>query len=291
LNQEGERSESVGNVKLGLNLEYVRHADKSFEWAVATAADMGYEYVEPMVHWGRELLSAAGYFHSFSMLDNPYTVRRTCEKYGVKISALSSHAPLCKPDVSTDYLKQAVRFAAEVGALMIVTDDGPKPAWTTEAEDQVLMRYVLQEVSTLAEERGIKVAIETHGHYTNTPERLAKTLALVDSPAIGINFDTGNSFLSGNDPEAWLVDVIDRVVDVHAKEIPRQIAETMRGKINGMLGVGCGDGVLNWTNIVRICKTAPRDLVLSVECDSIESARRSFKHLSGIVSEVGTTLA
>jgi sugar phosphate isomerase/epimerase len=252
---------------------------------------MGYEYVEPMVHWGRELLSAAGYFHSFSMLDNPYTVRRTCEKYGVKISALSSHAPLCKPDVSTDYLKQAVRFAAEVGALMIVTDDGPKPAWTTEAEDQVLMRYVLQEVSTLAEERGIKVAIETHGHYTNTPERLAKTLALVDSPAIGINFDTGNSFLSGNDPEAWLVDVIDRVVDVHAKEIPRQIAETMRGKIKGMLGVGCGDGVLNWTNIVRICKTAPRDLVLSVECDSIESARRSFKHLSGIVSEVGTTLA
>lgn len=281
----------MGNVKLGLNLEYVRHADRSFEWAVATAADMGYEYVEPMVHWGRELLSAAGYFHSFSMLDNPYTVRRTCEKYGVKISALSSHAPLCKPDVSTDYLKQAVRFAAEVGALMIVTDDGPKPAWTTEAEDQVLMRYVLQEVSTLAEERGIKVAIETHGHYTNTPERLAKTLALVDSPAIGINFDTGNSFLSGNDPEAWLVDVIDRVVDVHAKEIPRQIAETMRGKIKGMLGVGCGDGVLNWTNIVRICKTAPRDLVLSVECDSIESARRSFKHLSGIVSEVGTTLA
>jgi sugar phosphate isomerase/epimerase len=291
LNQEGERSESVGNVKLGLNLEYVRHADRSFEWAVATAADMGYEYVEPMVHWGRELLSAAGYFHSFSMLDNPYTVRRTCEKYGVKISALSSHAPLCKPDVSTDYLKQAVRFAAEVGALMIVTDDGPKPAWTTEAEDQVLMRYVLQEVSALAEERGIKVAVETHGHYTNTPKRLAKTLALVNSPAIGINFDTGNSFLSGNDPEAWLVDVIDRVVDVHAKEIPRQIAETMRGKIKGMLGVGCGDGVLNWTNIVRICKTAPRDLVLSVECDSIESARRSFKHLSGIVSEVGTTLA
>ena len=281
----------MGNVKLGLNLEYVRHADRSFEWAVATAADMGYEYVEPMVHWGRELLSAAGYFHSFSMLDNPYTVRGTCEKYGVKISALSSHAPLCKPDVSTDYLKQAVRFAAEVGALMIVTDDGPKPAWTTETEDQVLMRYVLQEVSTLAEERGIKVAIETHGHYTNTPERLAKTLALVDSPAIGINFDTGNSFLSGNDPEAWLGNVIDRVVDVHAKEIPRQIAETMRGKINGMLGIGCGDGVLNWTNIVSICKTAPRDLVLSVECDSIESARRSFKHLNGIVSEVGTTLA
>lgn len=286
-----ERNESVGNVKLGLNLEYVRHADKSFEWAVATAADMGYEYVEPMVHWGRELLSAAGYFHSFSMLDDPYIVRRTCEKHAVKISALSSHAPLCKPDVSTDYLKQAVRFAAEVGAPMIVTDDGPKPSWTTEAEDQVLMRYVLQQTLALAEERCIKVAIETHDHYTNSPERLAKTLALVDSPAIGINFDTGNAYLSGNNPEAWLADVIDRVVDVHAKEIPLEIAETMRGKINGMLGIGCGDGVLNWTNIINICKTAPRDLVLSVECDSVESARRSFVHLSGILSEGEKTAA
>jgi sugar phosphate isomerase/epimerase len=273
----------MGNVKLGLNLEYVRHADKSFEWAVAKAAEMGYEYVEPMVHWGRELLSAAGYFHSFSMLDDPYIVRRTCERFGVKISGLSSHAPLCKPDVSTDYLKQAVRFAAEAGAPIIVTDDGPKPTWTTEAEDQVLMRYVLQQAAAVAEERHIRIAIETHDHYTNSPERLARTLALVNSPVIGINFDTGNSFLSGNDPEAWLADVIGRVVSVHAKEIPHDIAATMRGKINGMLGVGCGDGVLDWSKIIKICKTAPRDLVLSVECDSIESAQRSFDHLNGIL--------
>src|ERR1700745_1967894 len=266
----------MGKVQLGLNLEYARHADKSFEWAVAKAAEMGYEYVEPMVHWGRELLSAAGYFHSVSMLDDPYIVRRTCEKFGVKISGLSSHSPLCKPDVSTDYLKQAVRFAAEAGAPIVVTDDGPKPAWTTAAEDQVLMRYVLKQAVAVAEERDIWIAIATHDHYTNSPERLARTLALVNSPTIGINFDTGNSFLSGNDPEAWLADVIDRVVSVHAKEIPPEIAATMRGKINGMLGVACGDGVLNWSKIIKICKTAPRDLVLSVECDSIESAQKSF---------------
>ena len=278
----------MGNVKLGLNLEYARHADRSFERAVATAAEIGYEYVEPMVHWGRELLSAAGYFHSFSMLDDPYIVRRTCEKYGVKVSGLSSHSPLCKPDVSTDYLKQAVRFAAEAGAPIVVTDDGPKPSWTTEAEDQVLMRYVLQEAAALAEARHIWIAIETHEHYTNSPERLARTLTLVHSPVIGINFDTGNSFLSGNDPEAWLAAAIDRVVSVHAKEIPHEIAATMRGKIKGMLGVACGDGVLDWNKIIKICKTAPRDLVLSVECDSVESARRSFDYLNKMVEGEGS---
>ena len=47
----------MSNVKLGINLEFVRHADKRFEWGVQKAAELGYEYVEPMVHWGRELLS------------------------------------------------------------------------------------------------------------------------------------------------------------------------------------------------------------------------------------------
>ena len=50
---------------IAVNMEFVRSADKSFEWGIAKAAELGYEYVEPMVHWGRELLSEAGYFHSF----------------------------------------------------------------------------------------------------------------------------------------------------------------------------------------------------------------------------------
>ncbi len=59
----------------GINMEFVRHADQSFEWGVEKAAELGYAYVEPMVHWGRELLSEAGYFHSVSMLDDPLRLR------------------------------------------------------------------------------------------------------------------------------------------------------------------------------------------------------------------------
>lgn len=273
----------MGQVKLGLNLEFVRHADKSFEWGVAAASEMGYEYVEPMVHWGRELLSAAGYFHSQSLLDDPLEMRRICEKHEVKISGLSSHAPLAKPDVSLDYLKQAIRFAKECGAPMIVTDDGPKPAWTSESEDHVLIRYVLTEAAALAERRDISIAVETHGNYTNSPERLSRILLLTKSPAIGVNFDTGNTYLSGNDPAQWLGDIIDDVVNIHAKDIPAEIASTMRGKINGMLGCACGEGVLDWTRIVAVAQTSPRDLVMSVECGSIDDAAKSFEHLNAII--------
>jgi sugar phosphate isomerase/epimerase len=268
-------------------MEFVRHADKSFEWGVACAAEIGYTHIEPMVHWGRELLSAAGYFHSISMLDDPLRIRRACDKSGLQVSGLSSHAPLCKPDVSLDYLKQAVRFAKECGAPMIVTDDGPKPTWTTVEDDMTLMRYVLTETLASAEPRGVTVAIETHDQYTNTPAGLERTLGLVDSPALGINFDTGNAFLSENDPVEWLGQVIDRVVNVHAKDIPEEIARTQRGKIKGMLGCGCGDGVLDWSRIIDICRAGPRDLIFSVECGSIDDAARSYEHLSSILAGAG----
>ena len=37
-------------VKVGLMLEAVRHQDKPFVWGVEKAAELGYDYVEPMVH-------------------------------------------------------------------------------------------------------------------------------------------------------------------------------------------------------------------------------------------------
>ena len=47
----------MGKIHVGLNTEYSRSSDKPFEWAVEHAAAMGYLYIEPMVHFGRELMS------------------------------------------------------------------------------------------------------------------------------------------------------------------------------------------------------------------------------------------
>ena len=97
----------MGKLHLGVNMEFVREHDKGFAWGVAKAAEIGYTYIEPMVHWGRELLSEAGYFHSVSMYDDPLWVRDLCDKHGIKLSGLSAHCPLIKPEISVEYLKQA----------------------------------------------------------------------------------------------------------------------------------------------------------------------------------------
>lgn len=248
------------------------------------AAEIGYQYVEPMVHWGRELLSAAGYFHSLSMLDDPLILKDAAESRGLRISSLSSHAPLAKPEVSVEYLRQSIRYAAEAGAPMIMIDDGPTPDWTSEAENYALMRYTLHEAALVAERRGIKIAIETHGPYTATPDRLDAMLKLVDSPVFTVNLDTGNSYLSNNDPAEWLETIIAQVTHLHAKDISREDAARYRGKVRGMLGCACGDGVIDWPRIVRTLSLADHDTVLSVECGSLEAAKKSFSYLSALIA-------
>jgi sugar phosphate isomerase/epimerase len=271
----------MSKIHIGINLEFVRHNDKPFEWGVEKAAELGYTHVEPMVHLGRELLSEAGYFHSVSMLDDPLRIKRACQRAGVKLSGLSAHTPLTKPEIGTEYLKQAIRFAAECGAPVVNTDEGPKQGWTTEEEDFVLMRYTLMEASKVAEPRGILIGIECHQQYSKHPDGLDRIQKLVKSPSIGINFDTGNAFLCGHDPYQWLKRVAKRLVHLHAKDISVQQGGAERGKVTGTpVGCACGDGVIDWKKVIQIVrKECPRDIVLSVECGTVEQAERSVKHL------------
>lgn len=274
----------MGHITLGLNLEFARSENGSFDWAMDRAAEIGYTSVEPMVLWGRELLSEAGYFHSRSLLDDPLTIKDAADSRGLKISSLSCNAPLAKPEIAVDYIRQAIRFAAEAGSSMVMIDDGPVPAWTSEEENYTLMKYTLQEAALVAERRGIKIAVETHGLYTATPERLQRLLDLVDSPALTVNLDTGNSYLSENDPAEWLEQIIGRVTQLHAKDISPEDSARYRGKVRGMLGCACGDGVIDWERIVAILARADHDVVLSVECAGLEAARKSFAYLSDLIA-------
>ena len=275
----------MAGIYLGVNMEFVRHEDRSFEWGVEKAAQLGYEYVEPMVHLGRELLSEAGDFHSVSMLDDPYRIRRACQRAGIRLSALSAHCPLCKPEISTEYLKQAARFAAECGARVINTDEGPKPEWTTVEEDHVLMKYALQEAAAVAEPRGILIGLEPHQQYSKTPAGLDRIYGLVQSPSIGINFDTGNSYLAGEDPVIWLQHVRDRLVHLHAKDISVVQSQAERGKVTGTpVGCACGEGVVDWAQVIEVCRGAPRDIVFSVECGTVAQAESSIKYLKKLLS-------
>ncbi|MHC4748475.1 MAG: sugar phosphate isomerase/epimerase family protein [Planctomycetota bacterium] len=265
----------MGKIHIGLNTEFSRSSDKPFEWAVEKTAEMGFEYIEPMVHFGRELMSEAGYFHTVSMFDDPYRIKDACDKAGLKISALQAHGPLGRPDVHGEYIKLAIRVAAEIGAPVVNTDEGIKAKWTTEEEDHVLIKYTLQEAAFVAERRGVLIGLEPHAQYSKTPDGLDRLYNLVDSPSIG----------AGQDVYAWLERVADRLVHLHAKDISVEHSEAERGKVTGTpVGCACGDGVIDWAKVIEIIsKKTPRDIVFSVECGTPDQAQRSLKHLKELV--------
>jgi 3-oxoisoapionate decarboxylase len=275
----------MGKIYVGLNAEYSRSSDKPFEWAVEKAAAIGYQFYEPMVHFGRELMSEAGYFHTVSLFDDPYRIKDACDKAGLTISGLQAHGPLGRPDVHGEYIKLAVRAAAEIDVPVINTDEGIKAHWTTEEEDFVLIKYTLREASFIAERRNVKIGLEPHAQYSRTPDGLDRIYDLVDSPAIGINFDTGNAYLCGHDVYQWLERVAGRLVHFHAKDISVEHSDAEKGAVTGTpVGCACGEGVLDWRRIIDIVSAkTPNDIVFSVECGTPEQAEKSLEHLSSLL--------
>ena len=273
------------SIEVGVNMEFIRSQDKPFAAGVEVAAKLGYKYVEPMVHNGRELLSEAGYFHSFSLDDDPGEMKDILDQNGVKPSGLSAHCPLMRPEISVLYLQKAIHFAAAIGAPVVNTDEGIRPSWVSADEAFQVMKYTLSTVLRIAERYGIFIGIEPHQSISRTTEGLLKIAGLVKSPLLRVNYDTGNVYLAGGDPYEGLKAVCPLLVHVHAKDITVEHADAERGKVTGTpVGCACGDGVIDWRQVISILRGANFSGVLSVECGTEQQAARSLAYLNGLLS-------
>ncbi len=273
----------MARYRIAVNMEFCRSADRSFEAGVKIASELGYKWVEPMVHTGWELLSEVHYFHSFSMEEDPLLMRDICQKYGVQVASLSGHSPLMKPEAAIDRLTRAIVQAHAVGARFVNSDEMVKPDWMDDAFAHQVMRYTLRRIEQVARRHEVYVCIEPHGVYTKTADGLMKIVQLVPSPWIQVNWDTGNSHLAGlEDPYEGLAKVRDHVRHVHAKDISIRQSSTERGKVTGTpVGCACGEGVVDWDRVFDILDPLDRELFLSVECGKIDEAERSLKFFTG----------
>jgi len=275
----------MATFKIAANMEFVRSADKSFEAGVKIAADLGYKYVEPMVHTGWELLSEVNYFHSYSMENDHLLMKEICSKYGIKVVSLSAHSPLMKPEAAVPRLTRAIELADACGARFVNSDEMIKPDWMDDAFAHEVMKYTLTRASQVAARHKVFICIEPHGVYTKTAKGLLKIVNLVKSPWIQINWDTGNSYLAGlEDPYKGLETVRDHVYHVHAKDISMSQVKEERGKVTGTpVGCACGEGVVDWERVLHILKPLDRQIFLSGECGTIDQASRSLTFLTKLI--------
>lgn len=277
----------MAKYRISLNMEYCRCEDKYFEWGVKKAAEIGYKYVEPMVHTGWELLSEVQYFHSFSMEEDPLLMKEICDRWGIKVSSLSGHSPLMKPEAAVPRLTRAIVQAEAVGAKFVNTDEMVKPDWMDDESAHQAMKYTLTKAEMVARRHEVYLCIEPHGVYTQTADGLMKIVRLVESPWIVVNWDTGNSYLAGvEDPYEGLERVREWVYHVHAKDISMEHSDAERGKVTGTpVGCACGDGVVEWERVLGILDPLDREIFFSVECGTIEQAERSLPFLKKVIGE------
>ena len=134
-------------------------------------------------------------------------------------------------------------------------------------------------------DNGVLLGVEPHGPYTAHKASMLRILELIDSPWLKVNFDTGNSYLAGEDPYAFLEAVKEKVVHVHAKDISLAQSEAERGKVDGTaVGCACGEGVIDWRRIAAILRTVSYSGVVSVECGTEQQAACSLKHLQAALA-------
>lgn len=274
----------MARYRISLNMEFCRSADKGFAQGVQIAADLGYRYIEPMVHTGWELLSEVEYFHSFSMEEDPLLMKEICDRAGVRVSSISGHSPLMKPEAAVPRLTRAIVLADACGAPFVNTDEMVKPDWMSDEEAFAAMRYSLKKADLVARRHGVSICVEPHGIYTKSASGLLQVVDLVPSPCIGINWDTGNFYLAdADDPYEGLRLCRDRVLHVHAKDISIEQSEAERGKVTGTaVGCACGEGLVDWEQVLYILDPIDRELFLSVECGTIEQAQTSLRHLQTV---------
>ncbi len=275
----------MARFRIAVNMEFVRSADLDFRKGVEVAAKLGYTHIEPMVHTGWGLLSEVGYFHSFSMEEDPKLMREICDAHGVAVASLSAHSPLMKPEAAVDRLTRAIVLAHFVGTDIVNSDEMLQPAWMDDDFAHDTMRYTLTRIEQVAARHQAFVCIEPHGVFTKTAAGLLRIVTLVPSPWIAVNWDTGNSYLAAaEDPYDALQEVREFVRHVHAKDIDFEHADRERGKVTGTpVGCACGDGVVEWDRVIEILEPLDRDITLSVECGTIDQAERSLAFLQRLL--------
>ncbi len=100
-----------------------------------------------------------------------------------------------------------------------------------------------------------------------------------------MNWDTGNAYLAGvEDMYEGLEKVKDYVYHVHAKDISIEQSENERGKVTGTpVGCACGQGVVDWERVLDILDPLDREIILSVECGTIQQAKDSLEYLTELI--------
>lgn len=223
---------------------------------------MGFDYADLTDnHDGATLGTEYGFAASFSLDSHPDDILDMVNEFDLTLTSVCAHANLLDPTSPSRYgtmeVIKAIKLAHFLGVKQVVTTEGePKTDFGLNLTDNQRVFSVaekLHEPIRWAEKLGIELLLEPHGILTDTVEGMTKLLDILGhEETIGINLDTGNSWLGGGDPHEFVKVFGQRIKHVHWKDMPAEM-EKERGQIFGC-GMGLiplGDGVVGIETLVK----------------------------------------
>ena len=263
-------------MKLGMHVDNWRHSDVSYEVPCQFAKDHGLDYVEFGTINGDYFVQALGYNPHIPLNSDPLKLKDYLDKMGLKVSQLDAAYPMSSPQGQfrgVDYTIRSIQFAKALGCPCVDTTDGSrKPEGYTDDEVMTLIKQYYRVILEWAQRYDIIINIEPHGPYTTNPDTMEQILSFHDSPYLRMNFDTGNTFIAGQDTVKFLKRFRHKVSHLHIKDVSKELAEAVRGGLTGIASsvVAIGEGV-NAENIagcIELLKEIEFDGVLSIECEA-----------------------
>jgi inosose dehydratase len=252
--------------------------------------ELGFAYADLTDnHDGATLGTEYGFAASVSLDSHPRMIRDMLEEFDLTLTSVCAHANLLDPTSPARYgtaqIIKAIKLAHFLGIKQVITTEGdPKTEFGHRlTDDQRLfsIREKLYEPIQWAEEFGIELLLEPHGILTDTVAGMSRILdAVGHEKTVGVNLDTGNSWLGGGDPLAFVKTFQRRIRHVHWKDMPAEM-ETQRGKQFGC-GMGLiplGAGVVGIEAIVRELLAIGFDGPTTLEVAGADAVKESAKRL------------
>jgi len=243
--------------------------------------EMGEKYVELTTATGYNLLEGLGFSPYVTVDDDPYIIRDLLKKYDLEIASIDCDYPIWSHHC-IDVMNKTIVWGDMLGCRLYITTDSDKyPEGRSDEEWLRTIKYHFECVLPTAERHNATIALEPHGQFTTRPDYLQRIVTQNNTKRIGVNFDTGNSFIAGQDPVSFLKKVKEHVVHMHIKDVSESLAKTMRGEETGIASsdasVGAGVNVENIKQCLDIMAESGRNIPISPEAGGDMLLAKSVK--------------
>ncbi len=177
-------------------------------------------------------LKAAGFegIEPLSHMDQDEVVR-AMDETGLKAASVCCNTHWAKPlsdpnpsvrEVGVEGLRHSLRDAKRYGASSVLLVPGVVKDGVTYEECFKRSLEEIRKVLPLAEELGVKIAIENvWNNFITKPEQAVEFMDALKSPMVGWHFDIGN-VIRYSPPQTWIPVLGKRILKLHIKEFGQE---------------------------------------------------------------------